>query len=239
MYGFAGNDTLYADSGENYIYGGIGDDKIYGSSGLLSRPLNWPSQTPDGWEGTYAGSGTDHLYGEAGNDTIYGGFANGEIFGGPQTDYIYGGNGSHSIHGDDGDDYLWTGDGEQTISGDAGIDLLEQRATSSQTLTDTTIAGRGLHQFEYVERVRLVNTSTINSVYFDVSGYTGPATLLGASSGNDIVKLVVDADVRLVNGSISTSNGGSFSLQNITRADISEFNSIISLTYRFGPVQPR
>ncbi len=88
VYGFAGNDTLYADSGENYIYGGIGDDKIYGSSGSLSRPLNWPSQTPEGWEGTYAGNGTDHLYGEAGNDTIYGGFANGEIFGGPQTDYL-------------------------------------------------------------------------------------------------------------------------------------------------------
>ncbi len=88
-------------------------------------------------------------------------------------------------------------------------------------MTDTTIAGRGLHQFELIERVRLVNSSTINSVYFDVSGYTGPATLIGASSGNDIVKLVVDADVRLANGSISTSHGGSFSLQNITRADVS------------------
>ncbi len=216
-FGGEGDDTIYADSGTNKIYGGLGNDTIYGSSGV-ARPVNWPSATPPGFDVTYAGSGTDELYGESGVDTIYGGVGNATIDGGAMADFIYGGNGIQTLLGNTGDDFIRSGDGTQAIAGDAGDDLLEQVVGANQTLTDTTLMGRGTHTFSTIERVRLVDSSVGGGFAFDVSGYTGIATLVGAASGTDAVKVVVDADVTLANGNLKTSIGGSFLLQNITKA---------------------
>ena len=122
--------------------------------------------------------------------------------------------------GGNGDDFISAGDGTETIFGDAGDDLLVQRTTTSQILTNTTLAGRGLHTFSLVERVQLIDTSSAGGVNFEVSGYTGPATLIGSIAGNDIVSVTVDADVTLADGNLRTTNGGSFALQNITKASV-------------------
>ena len=210
-YGYEGNDTMYADSGFNKLYGGLGNDTIYGSSGT-TRPVNWPSQSPPGYDGTYAGTGTDELYGESGVDTIYAGVGNAIVDGGPMSDWIYGGTGTQTLRGGTGDDFIRTGDGTETIFGDAGDDLLDQTVAGNQVLTDATLTGRGTHTYAGIERVRLVDNSLTGGFFFDVSSFTGPATLVGSAAGNDSVKVVVDADVTLANGNLRTSIGGNFAL---------------------------
>ncbi len=220
VYGFGGDDTLYADSGVNTIYGGVGNDVIYGSSGNGSRPFNWPSQTPYGYDDTYAGSGVDSLYGEAGNDTIYGGVGTGSIDGGSHGDFLFGGTGEQYLFGGDGDDLIRTGDGNQHHSGDAGNDLLEQRVAASQTLTDTTLLGRGDQSYALIERIQLINSSLSGGMVFDVGGYRGTATLIGSVAFNDTIRTSIDADIALADGNLKTSMGGSFLLQNIVRAQL-------------------
>ena len=216
VYGYGGNDIIYADSGNNTIYGGVGDDLIFGSSGLTARPGNWP-MNPTGFNDTYAGSGVDTIFGESGNDTIFGGVGTGTINGGANADVIFGGTGDQNLNGGNGDDIIYTGDGNQVHSGDAGNDLLEQRIGALQTLTDTTLLGRGNQSYSLIERIRLVNPTNLN-VVFDVSGFRGVATLVGSTTSNDSVRATVDADVTLVDGNLKTSLGTSVALENITRA---------------------
>ncbi len=217
--GYGGDDIIFADSGNNTIYGGTGDDLIYGSSGA-TRPANWPSANPPGFDGTYAGNGLDMIFGESGNDTIYGGVGTGTIDGGSHSDFIFGGTGDQFLRGGTGDDIIRTGDGDQAHFGDAGNDLLEQSVALSQILTDETLAGRGNQTYASFERILLANPSNSANVTFDVSNFQGAATLVGSSSMNDIVLAAVDADMVLSDGNLSTSRGASLSLQGITRATL-------------------
>ncbi len=217
VYGSEGDDLIFADSGINTIYGGPGSDTIFGSSGNV-RPVNWPVPMPLGFNTDFAGIGDDTIFGEAGIDFIYGGVGTAFIDGGTFNDFLFGGTGQQVIRGGTGDDTILTGDGTQQFIGDEGFDLLVQRVAADQTLTDTTLTGRGSHTHRGLERVELVNPSVTGGITFDVSGYTSPAILSGASDGQDVVAAIVDADIALVDGNLSTSQGGSFLLRNITRA---------------------
>ena len=140
------------------IYGGNGNDTIFGSSGDVSRPANWPL-TLTSFDPTFAGSGNDMIYGDAGIDFIYGGVGTASIDGGTGNDFIYGGTGSETIHGGTGDDYIKTGDGNEQIFGDTGNDLLVQIVAADQSLSDTTLTGRGSDTFDGIERVQLSDPS--------------------------------------------------------------------------------
>jgi len=130
VYGYAGNDRIYAgpeDSGNDYISagdgndvagGGAGNDDIYGGNG---RDL------------LFGGAGADDLFGEAGNDTIWagsgvdlaqGGNDNDTIGGGLDADYLYGEAGNDVIYASYGGDYLSGGAGTDTMFGGDGNDTI-------------------------------------------------------------------------------------------------------------------
>jgi Ca2+-binding RTX toxin-like protein len=67
IYGFGGNDTIFALNGYNTVYGGDGNDDIFG------------------------GDGYDDLYGEDGDDDLYGGADIDYLFGGEGADHLDGG----------------------------------------------------------------------------------------------------------------------------------------------------
>src|SRR5262249_54422195 len=128
--------------------------------------------------------------------------------------------GPETINGGTGDDFIKTGDGDEQISGDDGNDLLTQSVGANQTLTDSTLTGRGSDNFSGIERVQLVDNSPGGGFSFNVSARTSPATLIGSAAGNDSVTATADADMTLADGSLKTSIGGSFLLTNITRANL-------------------
>ncbi|MBV2264973.1 MAG: DUF4347 domain-containing protein, partial [Thauera sp.] len=105
LYGYGGNDTLYADrygaSSETYnyavLYGGTGNDTLWGNQ--------------------FSASGWTYLYGDAGDDVL-------TSFN--RSDYLYGGAGSDVIFGGAGDDQIHNSGGSQIdtdlLYGDAGND---------------------------------------------------------------------------------------------------------------------
>jgi Ca2+-binding RTX toxin-like protein len=223
IYG-GGADTIYGGTGENTIHGGSGDDLIYGG------PLN---------DVLYADTGTDQIYGEAGNDTIYGGVGDSSLYGGDGDDVLYGGTGNQYLDGGDGNDFLYGGTGDQTMVGGTGDDyfqtgqgdeqiyggtdgnkLLVQYADADQALTNNTLTGLGTDTYSQIQRISLTMTGAANDPHtFDVSGYTGVATLT-SESGNDIVASTDDANFTLADGRLTRSDGASFGLVNITRANL-------------------
>ena len=235
-----GDDLIYTDSGFDVVFGGIGSDTIFGSSGSTTRPANWPAVMPPSFDTVFAGNGNNFLYGEAGIDFIYGGVGTSCIDGGTGNDFIYGGSGTEEIRGGAGDDYLRTGDGQAQLFGGLGDDLVVQIVAANQAITDTpltgvsvgqaclvaspssktALTGRGIHTVNGIERVELVDPSPTGGFTFDVSGWTEAATLVGSPAGNDTVAATVDADMMLADGNLTTSQGGSFLLTNITRASL-------------------
>jgi hypothetical protein len=103
VFGYAGNDYLYADQSVPvplYIDGGDGDDQIYG------------------------GAANDHLIGGAGNDTLVGADGGDRLVGGDGNDVLSGNNGNDAIFGDAGNDTLHGGWGSDYIDGGDDIDAL-------------------------------------------------------------------------------------------------------------------
>jgi len=109
VYGYAGDDTIYAEGGDDIIYGGSGHDTLYGG---------------DGNDRIVGGDGQDAVYGGDGNDTIIVGLGDYAIYGGSGNDtihsnYYY----NTNIQGGDGDDLfinpqgkVYGGDGEDTVT---------------------------------------------------------------------------------------------------------------------------
>lgn len=103
VFGYAGNDYIYADQQLNIsllIDGGDGDDRLYG------------------------GAGTDHLLGGAGNDTLVGADGGDRLEGGDGNDFLSGNNGDDSIFGDAGNDTVHGGWGSDFVDGGDDIDAL-------------------------------------------------------------------------------------------------------------------
>jgi hypothetical protein len=107
LFGFGGDDTLTAASGNAYLYGGTGDDSVVG------------------------GAGNDHLFGEAGDDTLSGGAGNDTLNGGGGTDQLLGSDGNDRLvdtgGAADGSDWRSFDDNSSPramIEGGAGNDTL-------------------------------------------------------------------------------------------------------------------
>ncbi|MBS0510204.1 MAG: cadherin-like domain-containing protein [Proteobacteria bacterium] len=121
IYGYGGNDTLYADRygassiAYNYafLYGGTGNDTLWGNQSSTA--------------------GYSYLQGEAGNDILIS-FDRG--------DYLYGGAGSDAIYGGGGNDYISSSGGStadhDVIDAGAGNDTLYFFDESTATVTGGT-----------------------------------------------------------------------------------------------------
>ncbi|SEV94571.1 Ca2+-binding protein, RTX toxin-related [Cognatiyoonia koreensis] len=111
-------DTLIA--GDDTIYGRAGNDEIYGDTG--STGTNYIG----GDDLIYGGSdGEDLMYGGRGNDRMYGGKGIVEMRGDQDNDKLYAGDGTTTAYGGSGDDLIKvTGDGEGSFYGGSGIDRI-------------------------------------------------------------------------------------------------------------------
>ena len=229
----SGNDTIYGGGGADTIYGGTGNNTIHGGSGndlIEGGPLA---------DVIYADTGTDLIFGEAGNDTIYGGIGGSSLYGGEGDDVLYGGTGPQYLNGGDGNDFLYGGTGNQTMVGGTGDDyfqtgqgneqifggtdgnkLLVQLADANQVLTNTTLTGMGTDTYYAINRISLTMTGAASDPHtFDVSGFTGVATLT-SQSGSDVVAATDDANFTPSDGRLDISDGASLYLANITKLNL-------------------
>ncbi|MDF0552329.1 CAP domain-containing protein [Kamptonema sp. UHCC 0994] len=82
IYGYAGDDTLAGDAGNDFIYGGAGDDSLFGDPGN---------------DVLYGGRDNDSMYGASGADQLFGGKGNDYLVSVKDTDTLTGGGGSDTF----------------------------------------------------------------------------------------------------------------------------------------------
>ncbi len=117
IYGGDDNDVIYGDDPEymylgsnDYLYGDAGDDEIYGQTG--NDYINGGS----GYDKIYGDAGNDNIYGNDNSDIIYGGQGNDNIYGGADNDTIDGGEGNDMLYGgENGDIYVFGRNYDQDI----------------------------------------------------------------------------------------------------------------------------
>ena len=222
--GGGGADTIYGGTGHNTIHGGSGNDLIQG--GPLADMIYADTGTDmilgeDGNDSIYGGTGGSSMYGGEGNDNIYGGIGSQYLNGGDGNDFLYGGTGNQTMVGGTGDDYFQTGTGnEQIFGGTDGNKLLVQFADANQALTNNTLTGLGTDVYSQIDRISLTMTGAVNDPHaFDVSGFTGIATLI-SDSGNDVVASTDDANFTPSDGRLDRSDGAALYLVNITKLNL-------------------
>jgi Ca2+-binding RTX toxin-like protein len=105
IYGFAGNDEIYAGFGEDLVVGGLGNDSLYGNGGF---------------DTLVGGDGNDFLSGGADDDHLHAGDGLDQINGGTGDDFIF-------LTDDDQTDLILfnPGDGMDVIDGfETGVDKI-------------------------------------------------------------------------------------------------------------------
>ena len=181
--GGAGHDIIWGLDGADTIIGGDGNDHLYGQS---------PNGGTDLGDSISGGAGSDYLQGNAGNDTLSGGDGSDRINGGKDNDLISGGNGVDSVNGNAGNDTIDGGDGNDSLRGGKDDDILNggngndflQGDLGNDTLAggagwDTLTGGDGLDQFKFA---------------------AGDATIVGGSSGSDVITDYLDGSDKIALG---------------------------------------
>jgi hypothetical protein len=164
------------------LTGGSGANRLdaSGFSGSVTLDGNTGSDTLIG------GSNSDRLVGGSGNDNLDGGGDNDWILGGSGNDFLFGNEGEDTLLGEGGNDTLQGGRGIDTVDGGCAIDrVFESADVSSFVLTNKQLRGFGTDTLRKIESARIeggVNTSVI-----DASGYSSPATLVGADGVDTIL----------------------------------------------------
>jgi hypothetical protein len=110
-------------------------------------------------------------------------------------------------------DTFIVGPGQDSIIGRGGQDTVEDSGASSYTLTNSSLTGSGTATLQNVPNAILVGSSS--GTTFNVSGWTGTATLQGLAGTTNTVILSRDANFTLTNNTLTVSNGGTFTLINI------------------------
>ncbi|HAN45011.1 MAG TPA: hypothetical protein DCQ32_00445 [Cyanobacteria bacterium UBA8156] len=130
--GGEGNDTIFAQGGDDTVAGSAGFDVIEGG---------------DGNDSINGGADNDTIDGQAGRDTILGDLGNDLLDGGTDADSIDGGVGNDDIDGAAGNDVLLGDAGLDTIYGGIGNDSIDGGADSDtlfgESSEDTVRGGAG------------------------------------------------------------------------------------------------
>ncbi len=131
---------------------------------------------------------------EAGGfEEVIGGDLDDEITGNHLDNTLRGGPGNDLLEGYGGDDFLDGGEGSDRLDGGPGTDSFSETANVDFTLTDTTvIKGSDLDALEDVEFATLTGGALANT--FDLTGWTGSASIDGAGHGGDLFKIAANAD---------------------------------------------
>jgi len=128
LFGLGGNDVLQAKAGDDFGDGGAGDDVLSGDAGQDNLFGNLGNDLLDGGEGEDAldgGDGDDMLFGGDANDALFGQLGNDFLDGGDGNDYLDSGEGNDQVFGGNGNDMLLGNLGADFLRGGAGNDLLE------------------------------------------------------------------------------------------------------------------
>ncbi|MEQ8969098.1 MAG: DUF4347 domain-containing protein [Coleofasciculus sp. C1-SOL-03] len=128
LFGLGGNDVLQAKAGNDFVDGGDGDDVLSGDAGQDNLFGNLGNDLIDGGEGEDAldgGDGDDMLFGGDANDALFGQLGNDFLDGGDGNDYLDSGEGNDQVFGGNGNDMLLGNLGADFLRGGAGDDLLE------------------------------------------------------------------------------------------------------------------
>lgn len=97
LYGAAGDDTIFADGGNDFVKGGAGNDYLGGEAGndtVVGGAGNDYLFGDEGNDWVIGGTGDDYLQGYTGNDILDGGIGGDFLAGGPGADKLIGGSGS-------------------------------------------------------------------------------------------------------------------------------------------------
>jgi hypothetical protein len=109
-------------------------------------------------------------------------------------------------------DTFAAGPGATTIIGRGGNDTVEDSGATTYTLTDGLLTGTGTTTLQNVRSAVL--TGSPNGSTFNVSGWTGSATLIGVGGTNTVV-VNRDTNFTLSGNTLTLANGGTFTLVNI------------------------
>ena len=239
MYG--GNDGNLNDpgSGNDVIIGGAGRTTIYGGLSGPDRPVDSNEagkyysilEAQDGPTTIFGGNGPDLIIGGSGTDSLQAGSASDTILGGSGPETIQGGSGDDTlvgaagglsqIHAGSGNDLIGGQGGNNTIYGGPGTDTLEESAGANFTLTDASITfgSVGSDTIAGSYPIHAVLTTDANVRTFDVSGWSGMATLIGGG-GIDTVQSTNNANFTLTNSTLTRSDGAAFTLQQVSQANL-------------------
>lgn len=206
IYGGAGDDTIFADSG------GAGFDRVYGGDG---------NDVIDGGNG-----GTDTLFGGEGHDTISGGTDRDVLYGDAGDDLIYGnraGGGASTgdtLYGGDGNDTLYAADSSilgSVLYGGTGADRL-----IGGTANDTLTGGAGDRMFGGAgDDIFTIDPTLPGTTTITIAG--GEA---GESAGGDVLNLTGGSDVRIVYNTLdptwdgTRSDSGTATYRNTADEDV-------------------
>jgi hypothetical protein len=109
-------------------------------------------------------------------------------------------------------DTFIVGPGNDTVIGRGGNDTVEDFGAATYTLANGSLVGSGTATLQNVTNAVLTGRSA--GTTFNVSGWTGTATLIGQGGTNTVV-LSRAADFTLTDNTLTVSNGGIFHLVNI------------------------
>ncbi len=133
-------------------------------------------------------------------------------------------------------DVFVAGPGQSTFIGRGGHDLVRADGSASYVLTDATLVGGGIANLHQIHNAVL--TGVAGGSVFDVSGWTGSATLIGVDGLNTVL-VNRDADFTLAGNVLTLSSGGVFTMSGIQRLVMTGGSSsnVFDLTEWLGDVQ--
>ncbi|PID40836.1 MAG: hypothetical protein CSA70_11745 [Rhodobacterales bacterium] len=193
MSGYALNDTIYTNDGDDWIASGLGFDNVNGGNGTDLLYLDY-SGLSSAITTVYAGYSWNRYGDLDGTSSVdYYSIERFSIRGGSADDYLEGGALSDTLIGNDGDDVLDGGAGNDRIFGNAGNDtFIANYASELGNLTITTnawgsgsVTGVGT-KFYGIENIMVTTGSGADTI--NLSARTGDDTV-SSGSGDDYVAM--------------------------------------------------
>ncbi len=219
-----GNNVIYGDTGGSDIFAGTGNNFIYedgGANVIYGHPIGVPS----GNDYIQIGPGSTTLHGGEGDNLLVETSDSSQTLTDTtlttgQTTLTYDGIDRIIINGgpeNDSFDVSGYSAGNVTINGGGGSDTIASTDDTNFTLTNTTLTRATGANFSLNGITNAVLNSETTDNTFDVTHFTGNATLTGGG-GVDTVVSSIPANYTLTDSSLTSSAGGKFSLAGISHA---------------------
>ena len=248
------NDVLKGNSLDNVLTGGPGNDDLHGRGGsevyafdadeawgtetIYEDPLDMTGHdvidfsattTVDvaldlNVSGPQVIGGLTLVLGAGGIEEVIGGSGNDVLTGNALDNTLRGGPGADHLIGLAGDDFLDGGPGNDILEGGTGTDSIDETANVDFTLTDERIfKGAEVDVLDGLEFVALTGGVSANT--FDLTGWSGNASIDGKGHGADLFVMQADAGFTLTDLgasgiTVALSTGQVIELLNVERYEL-------------------